>query len=183
MAHNLIETATFDPTVTVPDDGDTANSASIEVGMQSLANRTRTMRVREMPTTLTLGGDPALSIPAVIETMPAGINPSTTVVSPAFNTIRAGETILITGLVNLNCAGVGARFMWLRSMTTGVNIPGFWYNSTVDAEQMPICVSYTYPSPMPILAFDRIVLICDAGTPYDIMDHSNICITRFTEFF
>lgn len=182
MAHNLIETATFDPSVTVPDDGDTANSSSVETFAQQLANRTRTIRVREMPTTLALGGDPQLSLPAVIETMPLGINLSSTIVSPQFNLIRPGETVLVTGLINLNCSGAGTRTMWLRSLTTTTNIPGFWYNSTVDFEQMPLSVFYTYPSPGPIVAFDRIVLMCNAtGSTFDIMDHSNICVTRFSD--
>jgi hypothetical protein len=40
MAHNLVDVDTWTAAVTVPDDGDAANAASVEAGMQDLADRT-----------------------------------------------------------------------------------------------------------------------------------------------
>lgn len=46
MAHALTETTTFTSSVTVPDDGDTENAASVEVPFQALANRTKNLDTR-----------------------------------------------------------------------------------------------------------------------------------------
>jgi hypothetical protein len=46
MAHPLVEVDAFDASVTVPDDGDTENAASVETGFQSLANRTKNLDAR-----------------------------------------------------------------------------------------------------------------------------------------
>src|SRR5689334_1005847 len=44
MSHPLIETATFTSTVTVTDDGDDANAASINGPIGAIANRTKYLR-------------------------------------------------------------------------------------------------------------------------------------------
>jgi len=41
MAHALTESSTFTASVTVPDDGDVRNAASVETAFQALANRTK----------------------------------------------------------------------------------------------------------------------------------------------
>lgn len=41
MSHALVETSTFDASVTVPDGGDARTAASVEVGFQALANRSK----------------------------------------------------------------------------------------------------------------------------------------------
>lgn len=44
MAHTLTESATHTATVTVPDDGDDLDAASVEVGFQAVTNRTHLLR-------------------------------------------------------------------------------------------------------------------------------------------
>lgn len=46
MAHNLVDVDTWTASVAVPDDGDAANAASVESGMQDLADRTLYLRNR-----------------------------------------------------------------------------------------------------------------------------------------
>lgn len=44
MSHGLTESTTYDATVTVPDDADTANAGSVNVAFQAIANRTKQLR-------------------------------------------------------------------------------------------------------------------------------------------
>jgi len=46
MAHNIVDVDTWTASVAVPDDGDAANAASVEAGMQDLADRTLYLRNR-----------------------------------------------------------------------------------------------------------------------------------------
>lgn len=55
MAHALTEASTFDATVTVPDDADTRNAASVATGFQNLANRTRYLTDNKLPVNPTTG--------------------------------------------------------------------------------------------------------------------------------
>lgn len=46
MAHNLVDVDTWTAAITVPDDGDAANAASVEAGMQDLGDRSLYLRNR-----------------------------------------------------------------------------------------------------------------------------------------
>lgn len=46
MSHNLTESATYTADVTVPDDGDARNAASVNTAFQALANRTKFLKAQ-----------------------------------------------------------------------------------------------------------------------------------------
>ncbi len=123
MASALTETTIFDASVTVPDDGDTANSASITTFAQSLANRTQTIKLRDMPER-TVTGSPASSWTSA-ETMAVGTNNSATM-AVSFTNILENEQIIIIGHCGIINVGAGFHGFKLRESVGGVNIDGFY---------------------------------------------------------
>jgi len=101
MAHNLIETDTFDANVSVPDDGDTANAASVEVPYLQVTNRTRFLFNRRVlgTTPIELGAPPAVAFLETITTDATLTGWSVATVPLA--DLAVGDVIHITGSVAL----------------------------------------------------------------------------------
>lgn len=174
MAHNLVEVTTFGNLTTVPDDGDTANSASVELFAQQLANRTQTIKVRD-PVEIIAQRDPTLGV-NVVETLAVGVQVSSVITSPTFNNIVAGEQVLIQGHFWADATGMGNKNIYLRDIGTGIDIPGFLIISTL-FEFQTISASFTYPSSG---AATRIALIVNSSvSTCDLLEPFNLNVTRF----
>jgi hypothetical protein len=153
MSHTLTETATYDATVTVPDDGDARTAASVNTAFQSLADRSKYL----------LGALNGFVLDAVPV---SSVDGATLVVGP-IAALQLGGALLSTS-INTNFAPGGlvansyyflyaynnAGALGLEASTTGPDASGCFKSG--DTSRRYLCSFHTYSASAGIRPFNKL---------------------------
>jgi len=197
MAHIIPETDTFSPTVTIPDDGDVANAASVNGAFTEIADRSRYLYNRQIlsyPENVASASAlyVAAGVPptrAVVETLVTGVGNIgfSTALDFAIEDLELDDVIKVTGSIQIDPTSIVGPpdSLFLGIAATSTKLPGWMHSINPGLApnlgiQVNICATILVIAPMvPTFQLQLGIDAVAVGASIDIMRPYNLLIERF----